>query len=233
MSTFVKDFNTGTPLGTDSRAKGDDDIRDSKEAVRERLAVEHDFPTASGSQSGRHKFSVGNTAARPTDPAVGSIHLNTQTSDIDIWTGSAWATLIQTNHFYQAAAKEDTTDYTLSNLSDTILTNTTITIAQPGDYLVFTGMHCSFSSLGANQHVEAIGTLYKNAVSQAQVWKGGYQEDALGSGFFITHGWGGATVLLTGLVAGDTVSLHAVKSNGNGSVRANRGFLTIMRVKVS
>lgn len=90
MPTFAKAFDVTKPLVGDLLTNGDDQIRDDKAAMLERLTVEHDFPTASGAGSGRHKFPFGTTAARPTDVVAGTVYYNTQIPAVEIWNGSAW-----------------------------------------------------------------------------------------------------------------------------------------------
>jgi hypothetical protein len=75
--TFTNSWDQTKPAGTDAIALGDDQIRQFKLDIRERVDVEHDFPGASGNL--RHKFPYVTTAARDaiTDWVVGSICFNT------------------------------------------------------------------------------------------------------------------------------------------------------------
>lgn len=77
MAPFSNAWDEAKPAGTDAIALGDDQIRKFKLDARERLNVEHDFPSATGNL--RHKFGYGTTAQRDaiTDWVVGSIWFNT------------------------------------------------------------------------------------------------------------------------------------------------------------
>ena len=54
---FIKTWDEAAPVGTDYIRSGDDEIRDFKYAIRERLAVDHKFlATESGTDVGYHKW---------------------------------------------------------------------------------------------------------------------------------------------------------------------------------
>lgn len=73
---------------------GDDDINDFKIDVRERGNLEHDWGTVGGStDTGRHKFEVGNLAARGGLVGVipsGQIFFRTDRAGLDIRVAAAW-----------------------------------------------------------------------------------------------------------------------------------------------
>jgi hypothetical protein len=100
MPTFVNPYDVTAPPDTETERDGALNIRTHKSAWLERVQVEHDWPTASGAGSGRHKFPIGNTAARPADnPAApgGNIFLNTQEGNFDYWNGAVWTPLYVSN----------------------------------------------------------------------------------------------------------------------------------------
>ncbi len=54
---FTKTWNEATPAGSDNPRSGDDEIRDFKYAIRERLAIDHVFlETEAGANIGKHKW---------------------------------------------------------------------------------------------------------------------------------------------------------------------------------
>lgn len=90
MAIFSDPWNTATPAGSDSRAQGDDRMREIKRAFLERYTLEHEFDVATGAGNGRHKFPSGNTASRPTDVTAGALYINTETGDLETYNGSSW-----------------------------------------------------------------------------------------------------------------------------------------------
>ena len=75
-------WNEATPVGTDYISGGDDNIRDLKAAVRERLAREHYMLGAGdSSDDGKHRMARGVAADRPTAVA-GHIYISTDTQKL-------------------------------------------------------------------------------------------------------------------------------------------------------
>jgi hypothetical protein len=90
VGTFTNPYDVTKPLASDLASGGDDQIRSDKAALLERMLVEHDFPTAAGAGSGRHKLAFGDTASRPTDIVAGTPYFNTETLFAEIWDGAQW-----------------------------------------------------------------------------------------------------------------------------------------------
>jgi len=122
---FVDSLNAATPVGTDQMSVVDNEIRAIKDAVKSTWAVEH-------YETGEHKFSVGNTAARPLSPKTNQIHINIQTGFIEYFDGAIWKNAhdgpavpaASKMWFYQNAAP---TGWTFdSSLDDRVLTLTSV-----------------------------------------------------------------------------------------------------------
>ncbi len=82
----------GTPPGSGEPGKvkyGDDRIREVKESVRERLAVEHDWGVA-GTEDCRHKIPRVVTGSLPTDVVDGAFGFDTTLKSLSVYNGSAW-----------------------------------------------------------------------------------------------------------------------------------------------
>jgi len=106
MSTFVKTFSISTPPGTDRADTLDTTLQDDKNALNERMALEHvDLTTtiAGGTSSvagasGRHKpgyvsaVLVCPTASLPASPIDGTIAYDTTVGKLKIAYGGSWET---------------------------------------------------------------------------------------------------------------------------------------------
>lgn len=93
MSANLDLLDTAKPVGsTEFVSSLDDYIRELKTQLKDWADVEHIKTT------GRHKFSIGNTAARPATPATGQVYINTETGALEYYTGSAWAPVNNSSH---------------------------------------------------------------------------------------------------------------------------------------
>jgi len=83
---FTKNWDESKPAGGDNISRGDDEIRDFKTAIRERLAVEHQFysdetgKTDVGEHStGSARIYSGLDADKPTSPKLNQVYYATDT----------------------------------------------------------------------------------------------------------------------------------------------------------
>lgn len=93
----MTNYDKTLPSGSVSIRQGDDKIRDNFAAIEEALSVEHNFPDNSGgSRRGRHKFGVGNQAARNAavgTPATGEVWYDTTYYQWTVYDGTTWRAL--------------------------------------------------------------------------------------------------------------------------------------------
>ena len=89
-------WNKNVPLGSDKVRTVDDTLRTNQDAIEAAINSEHDFLTGS-TQTGRHKFGVGTTAARDALASQwvnGSIWFNTDLVSgfivIQVYSSSSW-----------------------------------------------------------------------------------------------------------------------------------------------
>lgn len=87
-------WDKNLPAGNQARALGDDAIRANNDHLETALASEHQFPAnANPGQQGRHKFGVGDAAARDAAipaPEAGNQWFNSGTQSVEFYNGSAW-----------------------------------------------------------------------------------------------------------------------------------------------
>ena len=105
-------FDKNLPDGDISIALGDDAIRANNEALEDALDLEHDFSTG-GTQTGRHKFPVTDTAGiiLLTDMVAGSLGVDTDPrtyGSLVFYDGGAWRYLEPGDLEYQRTDERGT-----------------------------------------------------------------------------------------------------------------------------
>ncbi len=159
MPTFTNPYDVTTPADTESRTQGGSRLREHRAGHLERTIVEHDFPTASGSGSGRCLIPRGATSGRPTDnPAApgGSLYIDTQIGNVVYWNGSAFVPLIVPPSANSLTASL-VSPYTLTTAFANIGVSLTTLVA--GTYVIFS--YASYSTLDTNAgrgQVQLVGT---------------------------------------------------------------------------
>jgi hypothetical protein len=83
---FLDTLDENQPAGTKSAPELDDAERETRSSIKNTFDVEHHL-------TGEHQFFKGNTAARPPFGKANRIYLNDETGDIEVDTGSGWASI--------------------------------------------------------------------------------------------------------------------------------------------
>ena len=115
---FVENWDETTPSNSTEAVSIDDEIRKIKTALRERLAVEHEFEEVeSSSNIGEHKtgsarISIGLASNKPINDAVnpGAMYYATDTQEFLVDTGSSWLVLLNAKVIVSSTQPSTPTD---------------------------------------------------------------------------------------------------------------------------
>lgn len=224
MANFLDPVDVATPAGTEERIQGDDRLREFKRAVDERIRREHSLPAAAGSGSARHKFLFGADAARPTDPATGTIFLNTTQGTLDYWSGAAWVRL---NGVWPNAGQVTFGGVQALTTSPVLITNMSIAPAEDGHYLILPSWSVEITPDGA--HSLARGGIYKNGVLVYTAIQSFITSDASHT-MTVQHG---GEPRIESLVSGDTIELRGHKITAGPVINIALARMCIVKVRVT
>lgn len=224
MADFLDPVDVATPAGGEGRVQGDDRLQEFKRAMDERIRREHSFPGAAGSGSARHAFLYGADAARPTDPATGTIFLNTTQGTLDFWNGASWTRL---NGVWPQAAQATFSGLQNLTTSDVIIGAVSLTVAagEGGNYLILPSWSLELVPDGSFSN--ARGRIYLNGFLNHTALQVKVTSDATDV-VFAQHG--GEPTILT-LAAGDVVELRGSKTTAGPTAQVILARLCIVKVK--